>query len=103
MVVKSKKGSNQQVGKHILGGLEAKIERHFLQTNVATLKKQPSIQQFFKSGRNPESSSPLTKLLSMGLSSQATSSQWDEENLCAISHLDLELDAVFDEVDTKDG
>ena len=33
--------------------------------------------------------------------SQATSSQWDEEKLCAISHLDLELDAVFDEADAK--
>ena len=40
----------------VLEGL-SKVERHFLQTIVATLKKQPSIQQFFKSGRNPESSS----------------------------------------------
>ena len=36
----------------VLEGL-SKVERHFLQTNVATLKKQPSIQQFFKSGKNP--------------------------------------------------
>ena len=33
---------------------------------------------------------------------QATSSQWDEEKLCAILHLDMELDAVFDEADNKD-
>ena len=33
---------------------------------------------------------------------QATSSQWNEEKLCAILYLDMELDAVFDEADNKD-
>ena len=37
----------------------------------------------------------LTMLITEG-AVQATSSQWDEEKLCAILHLDMELDAVFD-------
>ena len=44
----------------------------------------------------------ILSMLTTEGASQATSSQWDEEKLCAISHLDLELDAVFDEADSKD-
>ena len=35
----------------VLEGL-SKVERHFLQTKLATVTKQPSIQQFFKSTKN---------------------------------------------------